>query len=287
MKKDSYAIGGQAVLEGVMLKSKKNLVVCARNPKGKIVSMHKKLKKQPKWKNWFFLRGIVNLFSMLKLGMDALVWSGNVASGEDEEIKAKDWIIMITVSVLFVLAFFIVLPFFLTRVMTTDKGIFFNIIDGLLRILLFVLYVAFISLSKDIKAVYQYHGAEHKAVHCYEEMKDVKKVTVKACKKYSPVHPRCGSTFLMIVLIISILIFSAIPSESIWIRLVSRVILIPVIIGLSYEFLKFAAKHQKNFMIRILVWPGVALQRLTTKEPTAKQQEVGIAALKKLVKLDK
>lgn len=281
------AIGGQAVLEGVMLKSDKHLVVSARDPKGKIVSMQRKLKKKSALQKVFFVRGIVNLFEMLKLGIESLTWSGNIASDEDEKIDAKEWISMIALSFLFVIGFFIVLPFFLTKFIIQDKGVLFNIIDGILRIIIFIVYILFMGMSKDIKRVFQYHGAEHKAVHCYEASHDIKAVSVKSCSQYSPLHERCGSSFLMIVLVISILVFSLVVSGSIWLRLAARVILLPVIIGLSYEILKFAAKHKDNPLMKLIMWPGLALQGLTTKEPDNKQLEVAIDALKKLVKLDR
>src|SRR3989339_1707243 len=203
-------IGGQAVIEGVMMRGKNNIVTAVRK-KGKIIYKKDKIKK----KNWFlqlfFIRGIVNLIEMLVIGVRTLNWSASQATGEEEEIS--EWAIILTLVIAFAFAIglFVLLPYVLTYligVKETSNPIWFNIIDGIIKVGILVLYIYLISLMKDIRKVFQYHGAEHKAVFCYE---DGKKLIVENARKYSTLHPRCGTAFLMIVIIISIFLFSFIP----------------------------------------------------------------------------
>ncbi|MCK4428924.1 MAG: DUF1385 domain-containing protein, partial [Candidatus Aenigmarchaeota archaeon] len=218
-----------------------------------------------------------DLILMLIYGIKALNWSANQQMEKHEKIGLLGIILTLAFSFGFVILFFIIAPFFLAKLIIA-KGVLFNITDGILRIAIFILYLVIISRISDVKTLYKYHGAEHKTIHCYEAKKAV---TVKNIKKFSTLHPRCGTAFILIVLIISILIFSLIRGS--WqIRLVSRIILIPVITGISYEILKFSNKFRKSMFSKIITAPGLALQKLTTKEPTKKQIEVAIRALKAL-----
>lgn len=276
-------VGGQAVIEGVMMRSPNHLVVAARREDGKIVTKKDKIRRLKKPFRLPFIRGIVSLVDTLVVGIKALTWSANQATGKDEDLRARDIAFILGVSFAFAILFFIALPLYLTKLVTTDKSFIFNLVDGLIRIAIFIIYVLAISLMKDVKRIFQYHGAEHKAVNCYEANKSL---TVENVKRYSTLHPRCGTAFLVIVLIISIILFSLIVSESFTVKLAGRIILIPVVAGISFEFLKFAGKHRDNWLIKILNAPGLGIQKITTKEPDRRQIEVGIRALKETLKLE-
>lgn len=294
-------VGGQAVIEGIMMRSKNHVVTAVRK-KGKIIYKEDKIKKKSRFMQWFFIRGIVNLIEMLVLGIKTLNWSAAQQGEEDEELSS--WAIALTliVAFLFAIGLFLLLPYALTYligVRETTNPVWFNIVDGIIKVGIFILYIYLISLWKEIRRVFQYHGAEHKAVFCYE---DGKKLTVENAKKYSTLHPRCGTAFLIIVIIIGVFLFSFIPVivESIYsninnihwllrrlILFTCRILLLPIVAGFSYELLKFGAKHQDNPIFRSLTLPGLWVQKLTTKNPTKKQLEVGVAALKKVLSLEK
>ncbi len=294
-------VGGQAVIEGIMMRSKNHVVTAVRK-KGKIIYKKDKIKKKSKFMLWFFVRGIINLIEMLVLGIKTLNWSAAQQGEEDEELSS--WAIALTliVAFLFAIGLFLLLPYALTYlvgVRETVNPVWFNVVDGIIKVAIFILYIYLISLWGEIRRVFQYHGAEHKAVFCYE---DGKKLTVENAKKYSTLHPRCGTAFLIIVIIIGIFIFSFIPiivesiypniSNTNWflrrlILFTCRILLLPIIAGFSYELLKFGAKHQDNPIFRSLTLPGLWVQKLTTKNPTKKQLEVGVAALKKVLSLGK
>jgi len=180
--------------------------------------------------------------------------------------------------------FFIIAPLYITKIITSNRGVLFNLIDGIIRIIIFLLYIFLISFLNDVKRLFQYHGAEHKAVNCYEANK---KLTLENAKKFTTIHARCGTSFIIIVLVLSILIFSLVTSESFFIKLISRILLLPVIIGVSYEFLKFSDKYKNNFFVKMLVRPGLWLQKLTTGEPNNKQIMTAINSLRLVLKLEK
>ncbi|MBI2671778.1 DUF1385 domain-containing protein [Candidatus Woesearchaeota archaeon] len=274
------AIGGQALIEGVLMRNKNLIGIAVRKPDGKIKTKTEKLNFLNRLKKIIFIRGIIVLVETLYVGTKALIYSANEAGNEKEEkINKKEVFLSLFLSVIFALGFFVFLPLYLTKLIVSS-GILFNIIDGFIRIFIFVLYIIIISFMKDIKRVFQYHGAEHMAVHCYEN-KD--KLNIENCRKYSTVHPRCGTNFLFIVLILSILIFSLITSRSFLIKIFSRIVLIPVIASVSYEFLKLGAKFKNNLFLRILTKPGLLLQKVTTRNPEKDQIEVAISALKLVV----
>lgn len=293
-------IGGQAVIEGVMMRSKNHVVTAVRK-KGKITYKKDKIKKKPEWMQLFFIRGIVNLIEMLVIGIRTLNWSASQQTEEEEEISS--WAIALTLIVAFVfaIALFLLLPYALTYligVKETSNPVWFNITDGIIKAGILILYIYLISLMKEIRRVFRYHGAEHKAVFCYE---DNKKLTVENAEKYSTFHPRCGTAFLMIVIIISIFFFSFIPiivqfiypniNSISWllkrtILFIARILLLPIVAGFSYEILKVGAKHQDNLVFRSLTLPGLWIQKITTKEPTKKQLEVGITALRRVLELE-
>ncbi len=273
-------IGGQALIEGVLMRNKDLIGIAVRKSNGDIKTKKQEFKLFKKFKNIIFLRGLFVLLETLYLGTKALIYSANEASDEGEKISTKEIFFSIFLSILFGIGFFIVLPLFLTR-LVVNNGILFNVIDGLIRVFVFIIYIIFISFMKDIKRVFQYHGAEHMAVHCYENKNNL---TIDNCRKYSTIHVRCGTNFLFIVLILSIIIFSFINNNEWYLKLLSRIILIPVIASLSYEFLKLSSKFENFFLIRILTKPGLLLQKITTKKPDDKQIEVAISALRLVIK---
>ena len=269
-------IGGQALIEGVLMRNKNLVGIAVRKPDGKIKTEKQEFNFLSKFKKIIFIRGIIILIETLYIGTKALIYSANEASSETEEkISSKEIIISILLSLIFGIGFFVLLPLFLTKLLVSS-GFLFNVIDGLIRVIMFVLYVVAISFMKDIKRVFQYHGAEHMAVHCHENNQ---KLNIKNCKKYSTIHVRCGTNFLFIVLILSIIVFSFITSSELYIKFGSRIVLIPVIASISYEFLKLSSKFENNFLIKILTKPGLLLQKITTKQPDDKQIEVAISAL--------
>jgi uncharacterized protein YqhQ len=293
-------IGGQAVIEGVMMKNKDKLAIAVRKPNGKIAIKKQRLKPKPSFQKLPFIRGIVNLIEMLIIGMKALTWSANQTTDKEEEKLSKTeltWTIII--SLIIVIVFFVALPYFLTFLVGAreeSNPIVFNFIDGLIKISFFLIYILFISRMKEVKTLFQYHGAEHKAIYCHENKKPL---TVENAKKYTTLHPRCGSSFLVIVLIISIIVFSILPiflnslfpsfqdlsfiTKKVFL-FISRIIVIPIIAGASYELLKLSAKFKNNPIVRSVTLPGLWLQKITTKEPTRKQIEVAIKSLESVLK---
>ncbi len=272
-------IGGQAVSEGVMMRFSDTYAVSVRKG-NKIRSMKKRLKQRNKWLRKPFIRGVTGFCDTLVLGIKTLSWSANQqADNKSEELSRKEFAWLIFTSSIFAIGVFFVAPLLLTNLLVKTKGVLFNLVDGIIRIAIFLGYLAVISYFKDVKRLFQYHGAEHKAVNCYEKEG---KVSVELAKKYSTVHYRCGTTFLMIVLIVSIIVFSFITG-SIYKLILSRIILLPVIAAISYELLFLIAKFHNNLIFRLLALPGLALQLITTKEPDKKQLEVAVHALKNLM----
>jgi len=267
-----HTIGGQAVIEGVLMKNDEKIAIAVRRPDHKI-SVTKRLK----FLGWPFFRGTVNLVEMLVIGINALNYSANESLGEEEaKITKTEFAVTTVFAIAVAVGLFILLPLYLTKI-TQTKGILFNLIDGIIRIIVFVLYIFAISLMKDVRRLFQYHGAEHKVVNCHEAND---KLTPESVKKYTTVHRRCGTTFLLIVLVLSILIFSLIVTDSFWIKFGARILLLPVIAGIGYELLKLGARFPKSTLLNILIWPGLMLQKITTREPDKKQIEVAIAAFK-------
>jgi uncharacterized protein YqhQ len=271
-------VGGQAVMEGVMMKSEKKVATAVRIlDSDKIKIKVKKVKKTPKLFKLPFLRGIYALIDSLVIGMGSLMWSSNQNLEKDEKIKKSEMVLTLAISLIFGVGIFLGIPFLATKFIV-GKGTVFSLIEGLFRVSLFLGYLGLISFSKDIKRLFQYHGAEHKVINCYEAKK---KITIKNVKKFTTLHPRCGTSFIFIVLIISVILFSFL--EVGWLRILWKLLLIPVVAGISYELLKLSNKFKGNFLIKALIWPGLMLQKVTTKEPDNKQIEVSIKAFDKAV----
>jgi len=302
MKDKKLNVGGQAVIEGVMIRGPKKYVVAVRK-KGRILEKKGNIPtKQNKFLKFPFVRGFVNLVDMLVIGIKSLMWSAEKATGEKEKLTRREITLTLLISLSFVILFMIALPYFLTHLFglaEENEPILFNLVDGLIRIAIFVIYIFTISFMKDVKILFQYHGAEHKAIHCYEHGK---KLNSENVKKFTTLHPRCGTSFLILVLVVSILVFSILPSVimmyypafadlSVWLRrgilFPVRILLIPVIAGISYEILKLSDRKQANILFRMISAPGLLLQKITTQEPNQKQIEVAIHSLKKLIKIEK
>jgi len=282
-----FNYGGQAVIEGVMMRGRKHVAIAVRNPKGEIVLHTEPL--NPRIYASFinkvpFLRGFVLLWDALVLGMRSLMFSADVAVGEEEvEFSGPMAWGTVAFSLIVAIVVFFISPLGLISLIHRfiDLSILIeNLIEGIVRLLLFLGYIWAISFMEDVRRVFGYHGAEHKAINAYEQGVNLVPKKVAQC---SIVHPRCGTAFLLIVMVISIFVFALVGDPSLWIKIASRIVLIPVIAGLAYEFLKFSAAHQDNPIIKVLIAPGLALQGMTTREPDTSMLEVSIAALKKLL----
>ncbi len=271
-------MGGQAVIEGVMMRNKRKFAVSVRLPDGKIKTRREKSSKFPKLFNVFFFRGVIGLGYTLIDGIKALIWSSNQQLGSHEQITKKEMVFTIGMAFLFALAFFVGLPF-LSAHLIHSEGVWFNVLDGLFRVVLFVGYLAIIARFKDVKTLFRYHGAEHKTIFCYEAGE---KLTLQNVRKFSRFHPRCGTSFLFLVVLLSIVMFSFLTGAW-WIKLLGRILLLPVLAGVGYEMIKLSGKYRQNPVIKAAIAPGLWLQRITTKEPSEKQLEVGIKALKAVV----
>jgi uncharacterized protein YqhQ len=291
-------VGGQAVLEGVMMRSPHAWGICIRKPDGSLATHCEPLERMSekhKWMGWPVIRGVMTLGQAMVLGFRALRYSANVAldqSPAENEKKAEvsGWVA--AVNIIISLGFFIFMYKFVPLVAATKlknsypvfgSQIAFNIVDGIIRIGLFLLFIWGISLWGDIRRVYQYHGAEHKTVFAFESRDPL---TIANAQSYSTFHPRCGTSFLMTVMLISILVYMVIPVTTFWARFGIRVALLPVIAGLSYELIRFAAKHGSS-LFAALTQPGLWLQRITTQPPADDQVETAIAALNKAMELEK
>jgi len=272
-------VGGQAVIEGVMMRNKEKYAVAVRLPNGKIKVLKQKSSSFPSWFNVFFVRGAVGLGYALYDGVRALVWSSNQNLGKEEKLSTKEIIGTLGMSFLSAIVLFVGLPFFAARWLHSD-GLWFNVFDGLFRVVLFLGYLLLISRMKDVKTLFQYHGAEHKTIYCHENKKEL---TVDNVRGFSRFHPRCGTSFLFLILILSIATFSFL-SGPLWVKLGGRIILLPVISGVGYELIKLSSRYGSNPFVKGVTSPGLWLQRITTKEPTDRQIEVGIASLKAVLK---
>jgi uncharacterized protein YqhQ len=272
-------VGGQAVIEGVMMRAPNRWAVAVRRPDGVIeAAAHElpRLSARSRWAKVPFVRGVLVLVESLSLGFRALSWSAQRAGDEEEELTGRAIAVAMVLALVFFLAVFMVLPLLMARgveLLIGENTVLFNLVDGVIRVALFVGYIWAIGRSDDIKRVFRYHGAEHKTIHAYE---DGKPLTLDAIQPYSPRHPRCGTNFLLIVVLIALVVFTALGRPS-WPWLIaSRVFLIPVIAGFAYELLKAAADHR---WMAVASRPGIWLQRLTTDEPDDGMVEVAVASL--------
>jgi uncharacterized protein YqhQ len=292
-------VGGQAVLEGVMMRSPHAWAIACRKPSGEI-STHseplERLSEKHKWMGWPIVRGVITLGHAMTLGFRALRFSANVALDEvpaddkGKKLEVSGW--MAAVNIIFSLGFFIFMYKFLPLLAATElkrinplfgEQVIFNLVDGAIRITLFLLFIWGVSLWRDIHRVYEYHGAEHKTVFAFENGDPLDTASVQ---KYTTYHPRCGTSFLMTVMLISILVYTLIPVTTFWARFGVRIALLPVIAGVSYEIIRFAAKHRGS-LFALMTAPGLWLQRITTQPPSDQQAECAIVALNHAMTLEK
>lgn len=287
-----FFYGGQAVIEGVMMRGAHRAAIAVRDPKGKIV-LHEQPLNATLYRGWIartpFVRGLVGLWDALGLGMRALLWSADMAAREDEEstpiFQGAVGIGMLVVSLAFGIGLFFLLP---TTAATGIEALFglqahpflVNLIEGVIQLSILIGYIWLIGRLPDVQRLFGYHGAEHKTINAYEAGAEL---TPEVVQHYPIEHPRCGTAFLLTVAFVSVLVFSLFGRPPFVLLVLSRVILIPVIAGISYELIRFTARHINNPIIRIIVIPNLALQHLTTRQPDLSMLEVAIAALKRVL----
>jgi len=278
-----FHYGGQAVLEGVMMRGPKQVKTAVRRPDGEIVTKSEplsqiytgRLRKVP------FIRGFFALIETMVLGIKSLMFSANVAVEAELDEKPKPVVIWIPVvlGMVFGVALFVVLPMVITHYgidRLTDSSIVSNAADGVIRVLIFLAYVAAMSFLPDIRRVFAYHGAEHKTVNAYEAGAPL---NVESVQRFSTAHTRCGTGFVLIVMVIAVIVFVFTGQPAIYWRILSRILLLPIIAAIGYELIHFAADHTENIVIKAIMRPSLALQSLTTRQPDAQQVEVAIEAL--------
>ncbi|MBI2176214.1 DUF1385 domain-containing protein [Candidatus Woesearchaeota archaeon] len=288
-KEELMLIGGQAVLEGVLMRSRERTAVAVRAESGKVVRKVWRILPLSGRVRVFKLpvfRGVGVLYETLSIGFRALTFSANAAAGKDEKgddiLGKREMFISIAVAIALAVLLFVAVPLFLAKLVTDGGGILFNLVDGIFRMLAFLAYLLFISLFRDVQRLFQYHGAEHMTIHAYEHHDPLLPVKIR---KYPTMHPRCGTSFLLIVIMVSIVVFSLVNPAGFFPKLVSRLLLLPVIAGVSYELLRLGARFEKFPLMRLIVVPGLLLQRITTKEPDNSQILVAVAALKAVLRM--
>ena len=296
-------VGGQAVLEGVMMRSPHAWAIAVRKPSGDVATHSEPLERpsdKHKWMGWPVVRGVMTLGYAMSLGFRALRFSADVAleqiapDSKGKKVEISGWIAAINIAIS--VGFFIFTYKFLPLLAATElkrvnpvfaNSVLFNIVDGIIRIVLFLLFIWGVSLMKDIRRVYEYHGAEHKTVFAFENGDPLQ---TGAVQKYSTYHPRCGTSFLMTVMIFSIVVYivanAIFPVTTFWARFVTRIVLLPVIAGLSYEIIRFAAKPRGS-LFAMMTAPGLWLQRITTQPPADDQVQCAIVALDQAMELEK
>ena len=290
-KKDSQiSYGGQALIEGVMIRGKKAAVLAVRNPDGEIV------KEQIKFSRFYnrsllkipILRGILNLADSLVVGTRALNFSANVAEGETDSKKNSEGVnlaIVISISLIIAIGIFFVTPALVSRVFhyLGFNNLLVSFLEGLIRLIFVIGYIYIIGLSKDIRRVFQYHGAEHMAVWTHEDGMDLSKSNLR---NFTKEHPRCGTSFILLVVMVSIIVFMLFPRDNLIVFILLRIILVPIIAGISYELLKIGSKSRFKLVKNLLNGPGILIQKLTTKEPDESQLEVAIKSMEYAIELN-
>lgn len=286
MKRFNY--GGQAVIEGVMMRGQRVVVTAVRRPGGGIA-----LDTQPlpailtsRARRVPLIRGILALIEAMVLGIKSLVYSAEVSTEEEEEkLSGRAIGGIVAGSIAFAVAVFFIAPLFLTRTLDSyiESSFGFSLVEGFIRVAIFLAYLKILTLIPSLRRIFAYHGAEHKAVNAYETGAPLE---LEAVRKFSTAHTRCGTSFLFVVMIIAIVVFALIGRPSLWQMVLSRVALVPVIAGLGYEVTQFGARHTGNSFIQAFLAPGLWLQRMTTREPDDSQLEISISALRRAVEID-
>jgi uncharacterized protein YqhQ len=290
-----FHYGGQAVMDGVMIRGKEGVAISVRQPNGELYTVRQPLASiyKGRLREMPLVRGIIALVETLVLGTRSLLHSAQVAAAEEGEEKIPAALLWGTVAASLALgvALFVMIPLFTSRYLINpyvNSALLSVVLEGLVRIGIFIAYIKLISLMPDIRKVFAYHGAEHKAVNAYEAGVPLE---VESVKNYSTAHARCGTAFIFVVLIVAIFAFGLVDvllgQPTLWIRILSRIALIPVIAVISYEIMKFGAVHINNPVVRVLLAPGLLLQAITTKEPDDSQLEAAISALKEVIEIDR
>jgi len=278
---ESLAYGGQALIEGVMMRSGETMVMCVRQPDQEIATFHltvNNITKKNKLLGLPFVRGIAMLFETMYFGVKAMMQSANVAlEEEDEEFTLWDYVLLL-VMLLVMNGLFIAIPYVLTNYLGLN-GLLFNVVESVIRLGLFMGYLFTISQWGEVARVFQYHGAEHKAINAYEGGSNME---INDVAKYPRLNPRCGTSFMFLTVLTSIALFALIPRTNYLLSLGYRLALIPVIAGVSYELLKLSDKYRNSALMKMLIAPGLWFQRLTTKEPTEDMLEVAVKALQEV-----
>jgi len=282
--------GGQAIMEGVMMRGASEWAACVRAPSGEIVTRRERLPAavyRSRVLSLPFLRGLVMLWDSLGLGMQALMWSADVSLGEDSEEHFSGPLAWGTIAVSLALGIglFVLLPMYCVSLLDAviASAFWSNLMEGGVRLALFVGYLAAIGRMPEIRRVFAYHGAEHKTINAYEAGAEL---TPESVARFTTAHTRCGTSFLLSVMLISIIVFAPFHFDNLFLRLASRLLLIPVVAGIAYEFMRFTAARVDNPVVRALITPGLLLQRLTTREPELPMIECAIAALKPVLAAD-
>lgn len=287
LKLPSY--GGQALMEGVMMRGKNHAAMAVRAPNGEIVTYQEALPDlyRSKWTTIPFVRGIFNLWDAMGLGMRFLTRSANIASGEDQKIEGKELTFAVLVSILIAVALFFLLPAFLAGLIEKHFSLsawWSNLIEGGLRLLILIGYMAYIGRIPEIGRVFAYRGAEHKTINAFEAGVEL---TPEEVSKQSLVHPRCGTSFMLTLVLISVIIFTLVGPLPLHWRLISRVLMIPIVSGIAYEYIRFAANMMdKSALVRFLIRPNLWLQKLTTREPDLTMLEVSIEAFNTMIEAE-
>ncbi len=283
--------GGQAVVEGVMMRGRKTLVTAVRRPRGDIATSTVALSPlyTGRARRMPIVRGVIVLLESLLLGINSIMYSANVALEEEnkEEEKAPGWMLwlIVLVGIALGVGLFVIVPLVVTKQLHLDNSTFlFNLVEGLLRAAILIAYMAAMHLLPDLRRVFAYHGAEHKAVNAYEAGASLD--SPDSIRGYSTAHPRCGTAFLFTVVLLSVLVFMLVGIKSTALMLLARIALVPVIAGLGYELIYFGGRHADNRFVRILMTPGLWLQSLTTRQPDDAQMEVALTALRKVMEAD-
>jgi len=278
--------GGQAIIEGVMMRHGNKIAAAVRRPDNEIVFQEREyvpLTKRYKPLGWMLIRGTITLFEMMIVGFQCLMFSADVALSEEEK-KPQGWQMYLSLLISFSIAvfFFVVIPaFFFTKIkFYIDNLLLLNILEGCIRLGMFLCFLFATLFMNDMKRVYMYHGAEHKTVFAWEHGQEL---TVENVKNFSTRHPRCGTSFILFVMIVSILVFSLLGRPDFIHRVIYKILLLPVVAGISYEAIRFTGKYSHLKIVRVLSWPGLMLQKITTREPSDDQIEVAIAAMNKVI----
>ncbi len=285
---NKFHYGGQAVIEGVMMLGRKSMSIAVRRSGGDITTFNMALKglHVSKIKKVPLLRGIITLVETMIIGIQAITYSAN-ASLESEGIQMKKGatVGMVALALLFSFGLFFMLPLFLTNLVDPhiNSSLASNLVDGIIRMSVFIIYLVVVNQLPEMKRIWSYHGAEHKTINAYENGAPLE---VNAVKSFSTAHVRCGTAFLLITMVVSVIVFAFVGRPVLWIRILSRVFLVPVIAAISYEITRFNAAHADNRVIIALTLPGLALQKITTREPDNGQIEVAITALKSVITHD-